>query len=582
MESPASGCATNRARTPRHPPAALRWRLAAAAVIVAVAAVALHRLGAAEVCGANEAIEGIFVQQMVEHGAVLFPLENGNSPMYKPPLFHWTATALDHLGGVRKVTAFNLRLPSALYAIAGVALTIAFAWTALGEAGACLAGLVLAASYQYMSEARVGRVDMAVCFFETLALMACLWMLPAAPAAPSDAPATARGGEVAMRYVFALALGLGVLTKGPIAIILPLGTIGLFLLRERRMGELWELFTPGSLFVAIVVSLSWYAACAMGARYGFLNRQLGSENIGRFFGALGTMPPWYYLKPLLLNSAPLSLFVPLAVIAALRRPTAAPEGRDIAAQPSDRLPPSKGKVGERSDARAADVAEAPALQANSEDTHESQLPFRLGKGPGVRSPAAPPAPAGAFAARLFATFWIVTVVFFSIAAYKRRAYLLPLWPPSAFLLAWGAGALAQRARWARIAPAALGVLCAAMAAFNFFYLPRHERAGCAGGSYAAAAARVNRVVGGNEPLYLYGFEEDPASLLFYLDRNAPLIGGKLGDAPPGYVIVPAGVWARARAQALDLTPVLSVEAGGDEFILLRHGPALALAAEYQY
>ncbi|HZO80672.1 MAG TPA: hypothetical protein VFB33_03175 [Candidatus Binataceae bacterium] len=555
MKSRAPGGARDRSRARGRPRTALRWRLAAAAVILAAAAVALHRLDAAEVCGANEAIEGIFVQQMVEHGVLLFPLENGNSPMYKPPLFHWTASALDRLAGAPKVTAFNLRLPSALYAIAGVALTIVFAWSPLGEGGACLAGLVLAASYQYMSQARIGRVDMALCFFETLALMACLWMLPAPRAAPSAASAqaaaqsgigaAARFGEIAMRYVFALALGLGVLAKGPVAIILPLGAIGLFLLRERRLSELWELFTPGSLFVAIVVSLSWYAACAMGARYGFLNRQLGSENFGRFFGALGAMPPWYYVKPLLLNSVPLSLFTPLAVAAALLG-----SGGSFAS--------SRAMVGETSDARASNSADAPA---------------------GVRSHAIPSTPAADLAARLFATFWIVTVVFFSIAAYKRRAYLLPLWPASAFLLAWGALTLARRARRARFAPAALGALCAAMVVFNFFYLPRHERAGCVGGSYAVAAARINRVVGAGEPLYLWGFEEDPAALLFYLDRTAPLIGGKLGDAPPGYVIAPERLWTRDRSQALELTPVLTVEVGGDRFVLLRHGPALALAAK---
>jgi 4-amino-4-deoxy-L-arabinose transferase-like glycosyltransferase len=524
MDSPAFGGATGGASA-RRGPTALGWCLAAAALILAIAAVTLHRLDAAEVCGANEAIEGIFVQQMVEHGVMLFPLENGNSPMYKPPLFHWSATALDRLGGVRKVTAFNLRLPSALYAIAGVALTIGFASTTLGESGAILAGLVLAGSYQYMSEARIGRVDMALCFFETLALMSCLWMLPATRAAPSDAPAradargAARSGEVGLRYLFALALGLGVLAKGPVAIILPLGAIGVFLMRERRLGELWELFTPGSVFVAIIVSLSWYVACAVGRRYGFLGRQLESENIGRFFGALGSMPPWYYVKPLLLNSAPLSLLVPFAVAAALTF--------------YGPLPLSEGRARERSSDRAS------------------------------------------FAARLFATFWLVTVVFFSIAAYKRRAYLLPLWPASAFLLAWGADVLARRGGWGRIARGALGAVCVAMVVFNFFYLPRHERAGCIGGSYEAAAARINRVVGGDEPLYLYGFEEDPAALLFYLDRTAPLIGGKLGDAPPGYVIVPAQVWARDRGQALDLTPVLTIEAGGDSFLLLRHGPAIA-------
>jgi len=49
-----------------------------------------------------------------------------------------------------------------------------------------------------------------------------------------------------------------------------------------------------------------------GGRYGFLHRQIGSENVGRFFGSLGAMSPLYYVVPLLLNSAPLSLFVPIA------------------------------------------------------------------------------------------------------------------------------------------------------------------------------------------------------------------------------------------------------------------------------
>lgn len=503
--------------TPPRPSALTRWRLLAAAVVLATAALVLHRLDAAEVCGANEAIEGVFVQQMVEHGVLLFPLENGSAPMYKPPLFHWTAAALDRVGRVNRVTAFNLRLPSALYAIAGVALTIALAWAPLGESGALLAGLILAASYQYVSEGRVGRVDMTLTFFETLALMSCLWMLPAAPADESAAPAA---GDVALRYLFALALGLGVLAKGPVAIILPLGAIVVFLLRERRLGELRGLFTPGSLLVAIVVALGWYVACAMGRRYGFLGRQLESENFGRFFGVLGFMAPWYYLKPILLNSAPLSLLVPFAVAAALRRPAAA--------------------------ARAASSIEAREQRAR-------------------------------FDARMLATFWLLTVIFFTVAAYKRRAYLLPLWPSSAFLLAWGANEIARRSRWGRVARSALVALCVGLMAFNFIYLPRREAAGCAGGAFRAAAAQINRTVGSDEPLYLYGFGDDPAPLLFYLDRDAPRVEGKLGEAPPGYVIVPETVWDEHASEALDLKPVLNVEAGGDKLLLLRRGGAIGMA-----
>jgi 4-amino-4-deoxy-L-arabinose transferase-like glycosyltransferase len=506
---------------PPHRTMPTRWHLAAAAVLLAVAALMLHRLGAGEVCGANEAIEGVFVQQMVEHGVLLFPLENGSAPMYKPPLFHWTAAALDRIGRVNRVTGFNLRLPSALYAIAAVALTIAFAWVPLGESGAILAGLILAGSYQFVSEGRVGRVDMTLCFFETLAMMSCLWMLPAMrPATPATEGAPASARDAALRYLFALALGLGVLAKGPVAIILPLGATVVFLIRERRLGELRDLFTPGSLFVAIVVSFGWYVACAMGRRYGFLGRQLESENFGRFFGTLGFMAPWYYLKPVLLNSVPLSLLVPLAAVAALRQPAAA--------------------------ARTASSVEVRQQRAR-------------------------------FDARMLATFWLLSVIFFTVAAYKRRAYLLPLWPSSAFLLAWGADELARRSRWGHIARGALAALCAGLMVFNFVYLPRHEVAGCAGGSFQAAAAQINRTVGGDEPLYLYGFGDDPAPLLFYLDRDAPEVEGKLGDAPPGYVIVPQIVWDEHESEALDLKPVLKVEAGGDELLLLRRGGAIGMA-----
>ena len=61
---------------------------------------------------------------------------------------------------------------------------------------------------------------------------------------------------------------------------------------------------------AILLGSSWYIACWVAQEYGFLNRQIGSENFGRFFGALGTMSPLYYIVPLLLNSGPLSLLVP--------------------------------------------------------------------------------------------------------------------------------------------------------------------------------------------------------------------------------------------------------------------------------
>src|ERR1700678_2309849 len=222
------------------PPAA-----AIVAIALVIAVLTIHRLGAGDVCTGNEAVEGVFVQQMVEHGHLLFPVGNGNVPMYKPPLFHWTAVALDRLAGIRKVTAANLRIPSALYAIAGAMLAMLFAYNILG---------------------------------------------------------------------------LDALAKGPVGAILPSATILIFMVAERRSRQILTMLDPGALILGAAIASSWYLACYFGGRFAFLNRQLDTENVGRFFGSLGAMAPWYYLKPVLLNSAPLSILVPIAATYALLTP----------------------------------------------------------------------------------------------------------------------------------------------------------------------------------------------------------------------------------------------------------------------
>ena len=176
--------------------------------------------------------------------------------------------------------------------------------------------------------------------------------------------------------------------------------------------------------------------------------------------------------------------------------------------------------------------------------------------------------------RLFAIFWVVTVLFFTAAAYKRRAYLLPLWPASAVMLSWWLTSLAHT-RSARYLRPAVIATCAVLIAVNFFYLPRKEVRECGRDSFREAAAQINRVVGPTEPLYLFQFEDEPAPLLFYLDRTAPRIEGKLGDAPPGYVITTAEAWHRLKGEALDLESVFESSSGRPLLVLLRHGKAYA-------
>ena len=552
--------------------------LIAIVIIVALAAVTtLHKLGEADVCGSNEAVEAVFLQQMVEHHALLFPLENGRAPMYKPPLFHWTAVAIDRLAGIKRVSAFNLRLPAALYAIGGVILTIAFAFAFLGASGGLLAGLLLTASYQYIENARIGRVDMTLCFFETVALYAFIWW------ATADTRADVRSASgdlgirptrarplvgIETRYVLAIALGAAVLAKGPVGALLPGLAILIFLVAERRLCDIRRLATLGPVILSIALASSWYLACLFGRRYGFLDRQLGSENFGRFFGSLGAMAPSYYLKPVFLNSAPLSLIVPVAVFHALRtwwKPPASASALDaspdelFAATPVSEHRPSQNPLSLWMSLRMMFLPDMDAIA----DPHMDRARSRR----------------ALLAVRLFAIFWIVTVIFFTLAAYKRRAYLLPLWPASAVTLSWWLTSIAGSRCGRYLRPAVIAV-CGVLIVINFFYLPRREVRECAGDSLRQTAAEINRIVGPDEPLYLFQFEDEPAPLLFYLDRTAPRIWGKLGEAPPGYVITTAGAWRRSKAQALDLEPVFESTSGRPLLVLLRRGKAYAQRARH--
>src|SRR5580692_11300979 len=493
----------------KHPPAAVIL-----AIVLVIAVLTLHRLGAGDVCTGNEAVEGVFVQQMVEHGQLLFPFENGNVPMYKPPLFHWTAVAIDRLAGIRKVTATNLRLPSALYAIAGAVLTMLLAYEVLGLDAAVLAGLALAASYQYISQGRFGRVDMTLCFFESLALFAFLWWLPRDPA--TSGPAARFEANLVALYLMAAALGLGVLAKGPVGAIIPGVSILIFMIVERRGRQLLAMLDPGAIILGAAIASSWYLACYFGGRFAFLNRQLDTENVGRFFGSLGATAPWYYLKPVLLNSAPLSLLLPIAAVYALLSRVVTPSGGESA-------------------------------------SHQEK---------------------GRSAVRLFAIFYFATVIFFSIAAYKRRSYLLPVWPSAAVMLAWWIVTVPPPA-YRRAAIWSFAALCAGLVVFNFIYIPRVEVQSCRDDSFRPAAEEIARVVAPGDPLYLYGFKEEVAPLLFYLDRDAPVLNGRLGDAPPGFVVMPAQVWKTHQSEALDFEPVLTSDHGNRHMVLVKRGKSYA-------
>jgi 4-amino-4-deoxy-L-arabinose transferase-like glycosyltransferase len=475
--------------------------IAMTGVLLVAGALLLFRLGAAEICSYNEAVEALVVQQMVEHDTMLAPLLNDRQPMFKPPLFHWTATAIARGLGMHEATEITVRLPSVAFALGTMLVTMLFVRRWLGLTSALLSGLVLLAAYQFFVEARFGRVDMALTCCETLALFTLVEWSVRPKAAPH--PERTRFADSRL-YVGGAALGLGVLAKGPVGAVLPLAAVVAVLTIERRWRDLRALASPGPLLTLLAVASSWYLACLLTGHLDVLQRQLVDENLSRFAGGIRTMSPFYYVKPLLLNSVPLSLLVPVAVVGVWR-----------------------ARRAERASATPADLR-----------------PLAL------------------------AVFWVLTIVFFSFAAYKRRMYLLPLWPAAAALIAWwlqGWRPEAQR----RAAREWLVAGCAVLALFNTVFAPFAERAECGHARYRDAASAINGTVPWRAPLYFDDVATESASLLFYLDRSIP----PLGAAAPadGYVLMPEATW-NERAAAGDLRRLLDVQLEHGRLVLAG-GPA---------
>jgi 4-amino-4-deoxy-L-arabinose transferase-like glycosyltransferase len=125
-------------------------------------------------------------------------------------------------------------------------------------------------------------------------------------------------------------MGLGVLTKGPVAFLFPALGLLAYLSWERRLPELRRFVSPASGLLSLGPGLAWAAAAVALAPSGFAGDALWENLVGRFFaGSSHARPWWFYLERFPLGVLPLTLLWPLAWLRfrALARDPAAAETR---------------------------------------------------------------------------------------------------------------------------------------------------------------------------------------------------------------------------------------------------------------
>jgi 4-amino-4-deoxy-L-arabinose transferase-like glycosyltransferase len=276
---------------------------ALALVLAAGALLIFFALGARDLWPPDEPRYGAIAEELrsFEHGARGLVLLHQNGAVYtqKPPLYFWLAALAGAPGG--RVTEFAARLPSAL---AGLGTLLCVAW--LGRSlfrprTGVLAAAVLLGVQSWIQQARSARLDALLTFFVSAAFVAA-WRID-----------RGLGDPRRNRLLLHGAIGLGILTKGPVALLLPLLGVLAYLAWERRLPAFSRFVSGGGLLLSLGPGLSWWAGAAVLAPRGYAGASLWDNLAGRFFlGTAHASPVWYYLEALPRACLPWTLLWPAA------------------------------------------------------------------------------------------------------------------------------------------------------------------------------------------------------------------------------------------------------------------------------
>jgi 4-amino-4-deoxy-L-arabinose transferase-like glycosyltransferase len=242
-------------------------------------------LGAWALFEPDEGRNAEIAREMLASGDWVVPHLNGLPFLDKPPLLFWAIAAAFRTLGEHEWVA---RLPSVLAAVATIAVAYALGRALAGPRVAVMAAVVLATCPMMLGFGRLAIFDMPLTAFVTVAIYALV---------------RARLDEDAWPWipVTGLAIGLALLTKGPIGLVLPL--LVWIAARGALPSGRMRRFRP-SLALAVVLALGTlgaWLALVVPREPGFLRYALVDETLLRVSSAERFRrggPPYYYLQML--------------------------------------------------------------------------------------------------------------------------------------------------------------------------------------------------------------------------------------------------------------------------------------------
>ncbi|HUM93574.1 MAG TPA: glycosyltransferase family 39 protein [Candidatus Competibacter sp.] len=272
-----------------------------------------YQLGAVPLFDLDEGAFGQATREMFLRGDFMSTYLNGQPRHDKPILSYWLQAASLRAFGVNE---FAFRLPSALAASAWTLLVFGFGRRVADSRRGLLAALLLSTSLAVTAIGKAATADALLNLLLAASVMALYLYL--------------REGRRCWLYAAAAAMGLGFLTKGPVAVVIP-GGVSLLYCASRgewrdglRLALDWRAW-----LVFFAIAAPWYLLQYWREGEGFVLGFFLRHNWGRFQQPLeGHGGGWWYYAPVLLvGLLPHTGLLPRVALARWRAWIADPLGR---------------------------------------------------------------------------------------------------------------------------------------------------------------------------------------------------------------------------------------------------------------
>lgn len=246
--------------------------------------------------------EGAFseaTREMLKSRNYLTTYLNGEPRFDKPILIYWLQLASISFFGINE---FAFRLPSALASTLWAASIYLFAGRVLDRRAGFIAAAAMIPTLQITMIAKAAIADALLNSMLAISMFSIFLYYK----------------ERQQRFVLIAfaAIGLGTLTKGPVAILIPLVVSAIFFISQRET-KTWlkAMFNPPGIALFLLIVLPWYTLEYLDQGMRFIEGFILKHNVERFSTPFEqhTGSIWYYLPVLLAGLTPSTgLILPLA------------------------------------------------------------------------------------------------------------------------------------------------------------------------------------------------------------------------------------------------------------------------------